>query len=51
MDQGGIHLPVVEISVRYRKSVRFDERVGETVLGVAIAAVFGMAGSRRERPG
>jgi uncharacterized membrane protein YccC len=27
------------------------ERVGETVLGVAIAAVFGMAGSRRERPG
>ena len=30
---------------------RFDERVGETVLGVAIAAVFGMAGSRRQRPG
>jgi hypothetical protein len=30
---------------------RFDERVGETVLGVAIAAVFGKAGSRRERPG
>jgi acyl-CoA thioester hydrolase len=23
----GIHLPVVEVSVRYRKSVRFDERL------------------------
>jgi acyl-CoA thioester hydrolase len=25
--QRGIHLPVVDLSVRYRKSVRFDERV------------------------
>jgi len=23
----GIHLPVVEVAIRYRKSVRFDERV------------------------
>jgi acyl-CoA thioester hydrolase len=30
----GIHLPVVEVSVRYRKSVRFDERLAvETALG------------------
>jgi len=29
----GIHLPVVEVSVRYRKSVRFDERIAiETTL-------------------
>jgi acyl-CoA thioester hydrolase len=31
--QRGIHLPVVEMSVRYRKSVRFDERLAvETTL-------------------
>jgi acyl-CoA thioester hydrolase len=30
----GIHLPVVEANVRYRKSVRFDERLAvETTLG------------------
>jgi acyl-CoA thioester hydrolase len=29
----GIHLPVVELAVRYRKSVRFDERIAiETTL-------------------
>jgi acyl-CoA thioester hydrolase len=29
----GIHLPVVDLSVRYRKSVRFDERIAiETTL-------------------
>jgi acyl-CoA thioester hydrolase len=29
----GIHLPVVDVSVRYRKSVRFDERLAvETTL-------------------
>jgi len=30
---------------------RFGERVGETLLGVALAALFGMAGSRRPEPG
>jgi hypothetical protein len=30
---------------------RFGERVGETLLGVAIAAVFGLAGSRGPRAG
>jgi acyl-CoA thioester hydrolase len=31
--QKGIHLPVVEVAIRYRKSVRFDERVAvETTL-------------------
>ncbi|MET0684570.1 MAG: FUSC family protein [Solirubrobacteraceae bacterium] len=30
---------------------RFGERVGETLLGVALAALFGMAGSRRPQPG
>jgi len=31
--QRGIHLPVVDVAVRYRKSVRFDERLAvETTL-------------------
>ena len=32
-------------------AARFGERMGETLLGVAIAAVFALAGSRRPRAG
>lgn len=50
--EGGIHLPVVEAHVRYRKSARFDERLAIDVTLEELSRVTVRFGYRivRDRP-